>query len=401
MKPKQFHPAASNGMNKTTSFARTSLVRNSMLALLSTITFAGAAVIEFDLSPSATAATDGLRPANEVPAVVTSTGSGNWISRGISFDTTTSTLSFAMGYGSAAGFTDLTGSATSLHIHGPAAAGVNSGVMFDLASLHFPAAIPAKGGVIYGSVIYNATQAAQLLAGLNYVNIHTAANPGGELRGQLIRVNAAPDVTCPADATVECGTPVTYTANVSDIDGDAVQVIWTLNGVAVETDNIAATAPTTNATASYTATLPDGINILGLTATDSAGNVTTCTSVITVVDTIAPVIVSTSVNTKVLWPPNHKMVAVKVSAVVTDACGPTTWKIVAVTSNQAVDAKGSGNTSPDWRITDDHSVSLRAERSGRDKGGRIYTIIVQATDEAGNKSALSSVTVAVPHDQRK
>ncbi len=401
MKPKQFHPAASNGMNKTTSFARTSLVRNSMLALLSTITFAGAAVIEFDLSPSATAATDGLRPANEVPAVVTSTGSGNWISSGISFDTTTSTLSFAMGYGSAAGFTDLTGSATSLHIHGPAAAGVNSGVMFNLASLHFPAAIPAKGGVIYGSVIYNATQAAQLLAGLNYVNIHTAANPGGELRGQLIRVNAAPDVTCPADATVECGTPVTYTANVSDIDGDAVQVIWTLNGVAVETDNIAATAPTTNATASYTATLPDGINILGLTATDSAGNVTTCTSVITVVDTIAPVIVSTSVNTKVLWPPNHKMVAVKVSAVVTDACGPTTWKIVAVTSNQAVDAKGSGNTSPDWRITDDHSVSLRAERSGRDKGGRIYTIIVQATDEAGNKSALSSVTVAVPHDQRK
>lgn len=395
-----FHSHASNGSNKTPIFARKSLVRNSLLALLPTMTFAGAAIIEFDLSPSVIAATDGLRPANEVPAVVTSTGSGNWISSGITFDTTTSTLSFAMGYGSAAGFTDLTGAATVLHIHGPAAAGANTGVLFDLAPVHFPAAVPAKGGIIYGSIIYNPAQAAQLLAGLNYVNIHTAANTGGELRGQLIRVNSAPEVVCPAAATVECGVSVTYNANVSDIDGDAVQVVWTLNGVAVETDDFAAAAPTTNGVASYTATLPGGINTLGLTATDSSGNVTTCSSTITVVDTIAPVIVSASVKPKVLWPPNHKMVDVKLSAVVTDACGPTTWKIISVTSNQAVGGKGSGNTSPDWRITSNHTVSLRAERSGKGKAGRVYTIIVEATDGAGNKSARSTVTVTVPHDQR-
>ena len=165
--------------------------------------------------------------------------------------------------------------------------------------------------------------------------------------------------------------------------------------------DIAAGGPPTSAVVSYTAGLPDGINTLSVIATDSLGNVTTCSSTITTVDTIAPVIVSATTDPKSLWPVNHKMVAVQVSAEVTDACGPTTWKILSVSSNQAVDAKGSGNTAPDWIITGDHTVSLRAERSGKEKGGRVYTIRLQATDEAGNQSATTSVTVVVPHDQGK
>jgi len=372
--------------------------RNSLLVLLSTISFAGATIIKFDLSPAGSSAAVGLSPANEVPAV-TSSGSGNAVSGGITFDTTTSTLSFAMGYGSAAGFTNLTGAATGVHIHGPAAAGAEANVLFDLATVHFPAANPATGGIIFGSVLYSPTEAADLLAGLNYVNLHTVANSSGEIRGQLIRLNAAPDVIVPVDATVECGVLVDYSATVSDIDGDAVEVTWSVNGVPVETDDVAAGGPPSSGIVTYTAALPDGVNTLAVTATDSEGNVTTDSSIITVEDTIAPVIVSTSVNPKVLWPPNHKMVPVRVFAKVTDACGPTTWKILSVTSNQAVDAKGSGNTAPDWRITGDHTVALRAERSGKDKGGRIYTITLQATDEAGNLSAPSTVTVKVPHDK--
>ena len=84
---------------------------------------------------------------------------------------------------------------------------------------------------------------------------------------------------------------------------------------------------------------------------------------------------------------------------VIDDCGPTTWKILSVRSNQAVDSKGSGKkTSPDWSITDDHTVQLRAERSGK-SGSRVYVITVQATDEAGNLSAPSTVRVVVPHDK--
>lgn len=377
------------------------IIRNSLFAVMSTIGLAQADIIEFDLSPTGTSPAVGLSPANEVPAVVTSTGSGNEVSGGISFDTVTSTLSFAMGYGSAAGFTNLTGAATSLHIHGPAAVGATASPLFDLETVHFPAAVPATGGIIYGSVVYSPAQATSLLAGLNYVNVHTATNPNGEIRGQLIRQNAAPSIVGPEDSTEECGEVVTYSATVSDFDGDAVQAVWTLNGTAVETDGIAAGGPPSSGVLTYTAALPDGVNTLSVIATDSAGNVTTFASTITVVDTIAPEIVWVSANPKVLWSPNHKMVPVTVKAKVTDACGPATWEILSVWSSQAVDEKGSGNTAPDWQITGDHTVSLRAERSGKIKADRIYVIKIQATDEAGNKSETSTVKVTVPHDQGK
>lgn len=369
------------------------------LCVLSSFGFAQADIIEFDLSP---AGTPGLSPANEVPAFV-GTGSGGEISGGIFFDTTTSVLTFAMGYGSAGGFTNLTGAAIGAHIHSPGAAGVNAPVLHDLAPFRFPASPNAAlGGVIFGSLLYTPAEAADLLANLQYVNIHTVDRPGGEIRGQLIRVNAAPSIIEPLDATVECGVSTSFSATVSDFDGNAVQVVWTLNGAPVQTDNIPAGAAPSSAVLTYTAALHDeGVNTLTLTATDSFGNVTVASSSITVEDTIAPVIDSLSVNPKVLWPPNHKMVPVRVSAEITDACGETTWEIISITSNQAVDAKGSGNTSPDWLITGDHTASLRAERAGPAKGGRIYTLTVQATDEAGNQSELSTVRVLVPHDQGK
>ena len=54
----------------------------------------------------------------------------------------------------------------------------------------------------------------------------------------------------------------------------------------------------------------------------------------------------------------------------------------------------------DWKINGDHKVKLRAERSGQGSG-RIYTITVQASDEAGNLSDPKTITVTVPHDQGK
>jgi hypothetical protein len=367
------------------------------LAMFLTASLAQAEIIEFDLSPAGSSAAVGLSPANEVPPVLASTGSGNEISGGITFDTTTSTLSFAMGYGSSAGFTNLTGVPTGMHIHGPAAAGANAPILFDLGPVHFSAPNPAQGGIIFGSVVYTPAQAEGLLAGLNYINIHTPSHPGGEIRGQLVPVsNTAPDIVCPANATVECGVSFTYISSVLDPNGDAVEVVWSLNGQAVQMDAVAA-GGTVATGVEYTATLPLGVNALTVTALDSEGNSSSCTSTITVEDTTPPVIVSASVTPKQIWPPNKQMVPVQVTAAVNDACGETTWKIVSISSNET----GSSKTSPDWQITGDTTANLRADRSGKNKAGRIYTIVIEATDGSGNVSSPSSVTVTVPHNRGK
>ncbi len=74
-------------------------------------------------------------------------------------------------------YSGTTGPVTAGHFHGPAAAGTNAGV-----------ALPFTGSMaspIEGSATLTPAQVDQLKAGLWYVNLHTAANPGGELRGQV------------------------------------------------------------------------------------------------------------------------------------------------------------------------------------------------------------------------
>jgi len=76
-------------------------------------------------------------------------------------------------------YTGLTGPATAAHIHGPAATGANAPVLVPFASAATP---------IAGASILTQDQVDALVAGKTYVNVHTAANPGGEIRGQIARV---------------------------------------------------------------------------------------------------------------------------------------------------------------------------------------------------------------------
>lgn len=109
-----------------------------LLLLTSSVLISHADIVKFTLGPN------GLNPSNAVPAVTNSTGAGDKISGGICFDTTAATLKFNFGYGSAAGFSDLTGPASSVHIHGPASAFENAGVQFDLTPFLFPSIDPSK-----------------------------------------------------------------------------------------------------------------------------------------------------------------------------------------------------------------------------------------------------------------
>jgi hypothetical protein len=110
-----------------------------------------------------------LASAAEVPPV-TSPGKG---SATASLDTTTKTLTWTVTY------SGLSGPATAGHIHGPAALGANAGVL-----------VPFSGDLaspIKGSATLTDAQVSDLEAGKLYVNLHTAANKPGEIRGQLLR----------------------------------------------------------------------------------------------------------------------------------------------------------------------------------------------------------------------
>jgi hypothetical protein len=208
-----------------------------------------------------------------------------------------------------------------------------------------------------------------------------------------------PVITCPANSTVECGSASTVMAQVADPDGENLTVVWTLNGTVVQTNLVPGSTSAAGTNVSFSAVLPLGSNMVAVTVSDTAGNSASCSRTVAVVDATPPVIESVTASPDVLWPPNHRMVAVAVDAVVTDECGPANWKIVGVSSNEAENARGSGHTSPDWQITGDHAVLLRAERSGTGIA-RVYTIAIEATDASGHSSQ-STVTVTVPHDRGK
>ena len=107
--------------------------------------------------------------AQEVPPTTTQ-GKG---SADVSFDPATKKLSWTINY------SGLSGPATAAHFHGPAEAGKNAGVAVPIPN---QASSPVKG-----EATLNDNQAADLQAGRYYINIHTAANPGGEIRGQVTK----------------------------------------------------------------------------------------------------------------------------------------------------------------------------------------------------------------------
>lgn len=130
-----------------------------------------AALIAF--APAAFAATVNLKAdlkgANEVPAT-TSQGTGSLIA---TYDTATKKLSYTVTY------SGLTGPAVAAHFHGPAAATANAGVV-----------VPVKEvtpNTLHGDATLTDAQAADLMAGKWYFNIHTAANKAGEIRGQVVK----------------------------------------------------------------------------------------------------------------------------------------------------------------------------------------------------------------------
>jgi hypothetical protein len=91
----------------------------------------------------------------------------------VTYDTATKALTWTVT------FDGLTGPATAAHFHGPAAPGANAGVALLIGN---NPTSPAKG-----TATLTDAQAADLQGGRWYINVHTAANRGGEIRGQVVK----------------------------------------------------------------------------------------------------------------------------------------------------------------------------------------------------------------------
>jgi hypothetical protein len=131
--------------------------------------FAGCAILFAGAASAATVKFHAaLSPSSEVPPSQ-STGSGT---ADATLDTGTHELTYDVT------FSGFSSQVTAAHIHGPAEAGKNAGVVVPLGN--------APSSPIHGTAKLTSEQEQQLTSGLWYVNIHSKNNPGGAVRGQLL-----------------------------------------------------------------------------------------------------------------------------------------------------------------------------------------------------------------------
>jgi hypothetical protein len=153
---------------------------------------AAAQIIPFDLMGKGG---PGLLSGNQVDPVapVPAPGSGGEVGPGITFDMGTGVLTINIAWGSANGFTDLTGPAAAGHVHGPTldpmpvSFNENAAVKYPIDPLPGWNNSASSGGFA-GTVNIVPGDVPGLLAGQFYINVHTATNPNGEIRGQLVPV---------------------------------------------------------------------------------------------------------------------------------------------------------------------------------------------------------------------
>jgi hypothetical protein len=152
------HPSKSDGIEETSMrIHHSGAAALALAAVLASAGFAAAEEMKFTAELSA---------ANSVPP----NDSGGTGTADVTYDTDSMELSWTVE------FSGLTGPMTAAHFHGPAAEGENAGVAVPIEGMESP---------LEGSATLTEEQATQLMEGLLYVNIHTEANPDGEIRGQV------------------------------------------------------------------------------------------------------------------------------------------------------------------------------------------------------------------------
>jgi uncharacterized repeat protein (TIGR03803 family) len=225
----------------------------------------------------------------------------------------------------------------------------------------------------------------------------TAAVGGSSGSGTVFSLSLGiplPTIVCSTPLILECtgGTAIgTVHAQVTDTNGNQLQVIWTMDGMPSQTNNIPSGGNITASNVSFTANFGWGEHVVVVSVSNGQTDPVTCSTTVTVHDTTPPQIKSIVATPNVIWPPNHRMVPVKLMVEAVDNCDPS--PLVKITNVTCSEPQNPLN--PDWEITGTQSVNLRAERLGKGQE-RVYTIVVLCRDVNGNGST-ASVAVTVPH----
>jgi hypothetical protein len=203
-----------------------------------------------------------------------------------------------------------------------------------------------------------------------------------------------PVVTAPAPVSLECNSPGGIPASDPNIQA------WIASASAVDECEGPIANINDDAPGFFTSACPPGnATTVNFSASDSVGNLGHDSSTVTVADSTAPQ-VQCAVATSMLWPPNHRMEDVGLTYSAMDICDatPLAFDVTVLSDEHPSMEVGSGGPvhCVDAVIGSNGSVQLRAERSGPGDG-RVYTIVVSATDSCGNVGTCQ-VTVGVPHD---
>src|SRR5262249_14748509 len=144
------------------SMSRRFLILLACVALTAWVGLASASPISFTVPLTGT---------EQVPPVETSAKG----SAAVTYDPATRVVTWTITY------TGLSAPATMAHFHGPVEKGKNGQVVIWLSTKGSPAESPFKG-----EATLTPEQARQFTAGEWYINVHTQAHPGGEIRGQVV-----------------------------------------------------------------------------------------------------------------------------------------------------------------------------------------------------------------------
>lgn len=202
------------------------------------------------------------------------------------------------------------------------------------------------------------------------------------------------------ETTVQCGSAGSFKVTIVDTTAPALFLPGNITSSDPVVTYTASAQDLVDGSVGVTCTPPSGstfatgTTVVNCSASDTRGNSASGSFTVTVsaqqTDTEAPTIVSITASPDVITPPNNSLVEVTLTVDVIDNIDTMPYvNIYDVTSNEML-------TSGDWNRTGPLTVQLRAERDPHGEG-RVYTIHVEAIDDAGNRST-SSVNVTVPHD---